>query len=511
MSAARRLAALVGALLLFRIGSAFFVVFQPGYTDAYYYADVARRLAAGQGLTADFIWNFLEYPVTLGDLPVASHRFWMPLATVVQAIGIKGLPFLDAFHAAQAVEILIACAIPVVAYLAARSLGGSPNAALVAAALAGLGGAFAPGWVSLDAFASAAVIGSLFFLLYGRAAAGDMRAGAIAGLAVGMLFLARAEGALFGLALLWLLRAPASRRAGVAGSATALAIGFVWLARDLSLGPGPDLFARSALLVHYEDFFAVDTSGGIMDLPAVSWEQFTFALPDVLLAKVGALGTNLVTFVVVFGLVLVPGIARAVWSRWTRSGVQAFAALLVLVYVVESLVFTLHSTHGSYFHSLAAFFPFGVTLGVLGTSELLRSLEGRRLAAAGAVVAAAIVSSFALAQWDASFNGPYRERAALVNRVPAGRFMAIDAAAWRWIADRPVVVTPANLDDCAIGLAADLDVTTLVIEGVHFTGYDALYRGERTIDYIGTPTVIGEVRLYPIDARRARALCRSRL
>ena len=47
----------------------------------------------------------------------------MPLATVVQAIGIKGLPFVDAFHAAQAVEILIACAIPIVAYLAARSLG----------------------------------------------------------------------------------------------------------------------------------------------------------------------------------------------------------------------------------------------------------------------------------------------------------------------------------------------------------------------------------------------------
>src|SRR5712692_4424450 len=108
----------------------------------------------------------------------------MPLATVVQAIGIKGLPFLDA---------------------------------LVAAALAGLGGAFAPGWVSLDAFAPAAVIGTVFFLLYRRAAAGDVRLGAAAGLAAGLLFLARAEGALFGLALLWLMRSPVSRRAGLAG------------------------------------------------------------------------------------------------------------------------------------------------------------------------------------------------------------------------------------------------------------------------------------------------------
>jgi len=214
LSAARRLTALIGALLVFRLASAA-VVFQPGYTDAYYYANVAKRLAAGQGLTADFIWNFLE---ATGPLPVPSHRFWMPLATVLQAIGIKGLPFVDPFRAAQTVEILVACAIPVVTYKAARSLGASANAALVTAALTGLGGAFSPGWVSLDAFAPAAVIGTVFFLSYRRAAAGDLRAGAIAGLAVGLLFLARAEGALFGLPLLFLLRRPGSRRAGLAAS-----------------------------------------------------------------------------------------------------------------------------------------------------------------------------------------------------------------------------------------------------------------------------------------------------
>src|SRR5207302_205388 len=49
-------------LLGVRILSAAFVVIQPGFTDAYYYVDVARRLANGQGLTADFIWNFLEAP-----------------------------------------------------------------------------------------------------------------------------------------------------------------------------------------------------------------------------------------------------------------------------------------------------------------------------------------------------------------------------------------------------------------------------------------------------------------
>ena len=464
------------------------MVFQPGYTDAYYYADVAKRLAAGQGLTADFIWSFLEAG---GPLPVPSHRFWMPLATAVQAIGIKTLPFLDAFHAAQAIEILIACLIPVVAYRAARSLGTSANAALVAAALAGLGGALAPGWVSLDSFAPAAVIGTAFFLLYRRALSGDVRAGTLAGLAVGLLFLARAEGALFGVALLWLLRAPASRRPALAGSAVALAIGLGWLVRDLSLGPGPDLFSRSVLLVRYEDFFAA----GPIASPTI----------DQLLApKPGALVTNLVTFAFAFGLLLLPGMARAVWVLRDRADVVAFGALLGLVYLVESLVFTLHSTRGSYFHSLAAFVPFGVALAVVGTAELLRTRERARVAAAGGIVAAAIVSVFALAQWDASFNAPYRERVAAVGSIPDGPFLAIDAAAWRWIADRPVIVTPPDSGPVARCALVDAGAVAVVLEPVHFSAWSATYDGATPIGTSGAIRIFDDraVRNLTVDCLR---------
>jgi hypothetical protein len=505
LSAARRLAALVGALLLVRLASAA-VVFQPGYTDAYYYANVARRLAAGQGLTADFIWNFIE---ASGPFPVPSHRFWMPLATVIEAIGIRLAPFLDAFRAAQAAEIVVACAIPVVTYRAARALGASPNAGLVAAALAGLGGAFAPGWVSLDAFAPAAVIGTAFFLFYRRAAEGDVRQGVLAGIFVGLLFLGRAEGALFGLALLALLWSSRTRRAGAAGSAIALVIGLAWLARDLSLGQAPDLLGRSLLLVRYEDFFAVPVVGGALASQPVSWTGFVLAMPQVLGAKVAALGTNAVTFVFAFGLLLVPGIARAVWSRRDRAEARAFAALAVLVYLVESIAFTLHSTHGSYFHSLAAFFPFGVALGVIGTGELLRTVERARVAAAGGIVAAAIVSAFALGQWDASFNGPYRERVAIVGRIPAGTFMAIDAAAWRWIADRPAIVTPASgPDPCTVG-RQEYRVTSIVLERVHFSAYDPLYAGGPRPDFIGDPVRVGDALIFPVSSDAARSLCLS--
>jgi len=135
-----RLAVVAGASLLLRLISASFVT-QPGYTDAYYYADVATRLARGLGLTADFVWSPLEY----GVLPVVSHRFWMPLATVVQAAGIAPLGgALGDFHAAQAAIIAIATFVPVATYVIARRLGAGERAALAAAGIVGAGGLFAP-------------------------------------------------------------------------------------------------------------------------------------------------------------------------------------------------------------------------------------------------------------------------------------------------------------------------------------------------------------------------------
>lgn len=506
MTAARGLVALVGALLLFRAASAL-VVFQPGYTDAYYYADVAQRLAGGQGLTADFIWNFLESPFGAA-VPVASHRFWMPLVTVLGSLGMSLLPFLESFRAAQVVEVLIAAGIPIVTFRAARAIGASDGAALVAAAIVGLGGAFAPGWVSLDAFAPAAVLGTLFFLAYRRAARGDdnRKDGALAGLLVGLLFLARAEGALFGLPLLALVCRPRSRGAGLVGCVVALAIGVAWLARNVTLDPSPNLVGRGVLLVRYEDFFATTPS---------TWAAFSAALPAVLAAKVGALGTNAATFLFAFGLLLIPGLVVAVRARFADPMVRAFALLAGLVYLFESLVVTLHSTHGSYFHSLAAFLPLGVALGVAGTVTLLGRIErGRGIAFAwtagtGGVAAAFVLSVFALMQWDASFNAPYRTRLAQAAAIPPGRFMAIDAAAWRWISQRPVLVTPADFGPCAFDRARLSAVNWLVLEPIHFSSYDALYRDSRAPEFLSPVIATGDLRVYGVDLTVASRLCQA--
>jgi hypothetical protein len=483
-----RLAVVAGASLLLRLVSATFVT-QPGYTDAYYYADVATRFARGLGLTADFVWSPLEY----GLLPVVSHRFWMPLATVVQAAGIAPLgAALGDFRAAQAAIILVATLVPVVAYLCARRIGAGERAALVAAGIVGVGGLFAPAWVTLDGFAIAALLGALFFLAYARAAEGSARAGLLAGLLVGLLYLTRAEAALFGLALLALVRAPRSRRAGAAGSLVALAIGGAWLARDFVVGTPTGFFTRTVLLARYEDFFAFGNVNNNI-----------FTTGDIVGPRIGALITNAGTFLFAYAVVLVVPLAFGIRALWSRADVRAWTLLLVGIFAIESLVFTLHSTRGSYFHSLGAFFPFGVALAVTGGERMLATRSPGIVSAwtSGVVLLFAALSIGSLLQWSAVFVGAANVRAAAVDAIPAGTFLAIDAAAWRWISGRSVIVTPSDGLDAAACFVGMNGATSIVLEEAHFSAYDALYRGGTRPAWLGAPIERGTVKIFPVTSR----------
>ena len=488
-TAIRRLLPLTAAFLIVRVLSAA-VVSQPGYTDAYYYFDVATRFARGLGLTADFVWS----PIEIGVLPVASHQFWMPMATVLQGLGIFTLgPFLGDFRAAQAAIILVAAFVPASTYLCARSIGASDRASIFAAVIAGLGGLFAPAWVTLDGFAPAALLGALFFVAYASAAAGDVRFGLATGVLVGLLYLTRAEGALFGVALLALAARRASRSAGIAGSLVALLIGTTWLIRELSVGVDPDVFARTALLVRYEDFFA---------FASPTLDAYLRALPDAFAAKAGAIVTNATTFLFSFSLILVIPLAVGVRALWSRLDVRAWALLALFVFAAQSLVWTLHSTRGSYFHSLGAFFPFGVAIAAAGGERLLsaRRPEISRAWAAGTLLVVAALSLGALTQWQSAFAEPAKLRAAALTVVPAGSFLAIDAAAWRYLSGRTVIVTPADgveLAACAITLA-DPHPTSIVLEEAHFSAYDSLYKGGTRPAWLGAPIERGTVKVFPI-------------
>jgi hypothetical protein len=483
----RRLALLTGAFLVVRLASAS-VVAQPGYTDAYYYTNVAGRLARGLGLSADFVWS----PLELGTLPVVSHKFWMPLASALQATGIATLgTLLGDFRAAQAAIIVVAALVPAATYLCARALGASERAALLGAVVVGLGGLFSPAWVSVDGFAPAALLGALFFLAHRRAASGSARAGLVAGALVGLLYLTRAEAALFGLALVALATRRQSRSAGIGGALVALLIGGAWLARDASVGIPSDLFARAALLVRYEDFFAIRSP---------TLDAFVASLGDAVGAKGSALLSNALTFAFAFSLLLVVPLAAGLRDLWSRIEVRAWAILALLVFAAQSLVWTLHSTRGSYFHSLGAFLPFGVAIAMAGGERLLatRRPDLANAWTAGTLILVAALSAGALAQWDATFNGGTSVRAAAVDAIPAGPFLAIDAAAWRWLSGHAVLVTPADGLDAAACVLATANARSVVLEEAHFRAYDELYRGGTRPAWLGPPIERGPVKIFPV-------------
>jgi hypothetical protein len=56
----------------------------PGYLDADYYYGGGLQLVRGQGFTEPYLWNYLDDPQSL---PHPSHGYWMPLASILAALG----------------------------------------------------------------------------------------------------------------------------------------------------------------------------------------------------------------------------------------------------------------------------------------------------------------------------------------------------------------------------------------------------------------------------------------
>jgi hypothetical protein len=245
------------------------------------------------------------------------------------------------------------------------------------------------------------------------------------------------------------------------------------------------------LLVRYEDFFRLAS-------PTLS--EFGSAFPDVLAAKANAVVTNATTALFAFFVLLGPLAAVSSWRLRARPDVRAWTALLVLVFLAQSLAWTLHSTRGSYFHSLAAFFPFGIALAAAGAEHALahRDAAVGRLWATGALVLAVALSAGSLVQWDTAFNAAARMRAAVLDAIPPGPFMAIDAAAWRYLSGRPVIVTPAD-GGVEFGCAAALyGARSVVLESAHFRAYDAIYTGAERPAWLGPPVVRDTIKIFPM-------------
>lgn len=108
----------------------------PGYTDSFYHLNVANSLLAGDGFVDHYLWTYVDAPERL---PAPSHRYWMPLASVLAAVGMALAAAPDSFQAAQFLFILATAGAGAVAYLLALMLGGARRHAWVAGLLTVMG------------------------------------------------------------------------------------------------------------------------------------------------------------------------------------------------------------------------------------------------------------------------------------------------------------------------------------------------------------------------------------
>src|SRR5512143_3168308 len=104
----------------------------PGYMDAEYYYAGGQRLAAGQGFSELVLWNYLDDPASI---PHPSHAYWMPLASLLAALGMQVTGVIG-FGAGKLGFILLAACLPPLTADLALPLTHKPNLALLAGLLA---------------------------------------------------------------------------------------------------------------------------------------------------------------------------------------------------------------------------------------------------------------------------------------------------------------------------------------------------------------------------------------
>jgi hypothetical protein len=218
----------------------------PGYLDSDYYFAGGIQLVIGKGFTEPYLWNYLDDPQSL---PHPSHNYWMPLASIVAALGMW-LTGQTTYAAARMPFILIAACIPPLTAAFAYTFSGRRDLALTSGLLAIFSVFHAPFVGVTDNFGLFMLFGGLYFLVTTRLMEkpAHLWTWFCLGLLAGLMTLSRTDGLLW-LGLTGLLALWKSKGASISFSQFTnsflritvfvilgfLLIMFPWYARNLSL------------------------------------------------------------------------------------------------------------------------------------------------------------------------------------------------------------------------------------------------------------------------------------
>jgi hypothetical protein len=475
--------ALLGAMLVTRL-----FVTGPGYTDVYYHLNAATRLASGEGLTDAYLWTYIGAPDTL---PAPSHLYWLPLTSVIAALGMRLLDAPGNYGVAQLPFTIMFAGTVYVGFWLGGRLGGSRRHAWIAGLVTLFSGFYVRFWGAIDTFAPYALAGSLCLALLGLGAQTDHTQSfsrmalsfALAGVFAGLAHLTRADGVLLlvvGWAcILWL--AVVERRdrfalllaSGILLTAAYALVMLPWFIRNWNAigSPMPLGGAQTIWLTSYDDIFSYPPDSapatffaeGINTLFTTRWE---------------ALSNNLGTFVAVEGfVVMTPLMLVGLWLRRRDSFLQGFWLYALGLHITMTFVFPFPGYRGGLLHSAAALVPWWAALGSIGLDATVEWIARRRrrwtagtaktFFSAGLVGIAVCFSVVMGLQNRSRLSIELPLYDELAARLPSdARVMINDPAQLYYQTGLAGVVLPNEMPDVIPTIARQYKVGYLLIEGI---------------------------------------------
>ena len=484
----------------------------PGYLDADYYFAGGMQLAQGKGFTEPYIWTYLDDPQ---GLPHPSHGYWMPLASIVAALGMI-VTGQQTYAAGRLAFILIAALVPPLTAALAYTFSQRRDLALTSGLLAVFSVFHLPFMPVTDNYGIFMILGGLYFLLESRP-----RAWFWLGLFAGLMTLARSDGllwlALTFLLILWRVRDEKRSFVDLIRFGAFALIGFLiimgpWYIRNLNvygtlMSPGG---SRALWLTTYDETFIYPAS----KLTMQSW--LASGWMEILKVRLWALWNNFQTMFAAQGhLILFPFILAGMWHHRNERRVQLGFIAWITLFVVLSLAFPFAGVRGSFFHAGAALQPLFWSLAPIGLESVVawaRS-RGRFTKQAFVVFRVAMVQIVILLSiylvwvrvfqkgWDeGELSYPGVEKFLVTQGIEPGQpVMVLNSPGYYLMTLRPAIVQPYGGVQTLLEVAERYDVKYLAFEPAgrlplirdlydHPQSYDQF-------DYLGE---VNDVRIFKI-------------
>ena len=372
---ANKLIILIGLSLSISI---FIAVFQPfpGYMDADYYFSGGVQLAQGKGFSEPYLWNYFDPSNTI---PHPSHGYWMPLASMVAALGMV-MTGSQSWLAGRIFFFIVTITIPPLTALLAYSFTKREDLSFLSGIIAIFSGYYAIYMQLTETFSINMLLGVIFFLIAHRK---NNITYFFMGILSGLFHLARADG------LLWLVVSFIIISLNYSRSYHKL---FDWikaysinlLGYLLVIGPwfirnyqafgslfGP-MASDMMWLTHYNQIFSFP--------PVINfsswWNQ---GVNQIIATMISAIKLNLLSTLAVQGnIIFIPLILIGAWRLKKDPRIVYSLIAWIGIFSLMSIVYPFAGMRGGFFHAGSALQPIFWSMIPVGLVTAVEYLGTRR-------------------------------------------------------------------------------------------------------------------------------------